>query len=51
MVDWTQAVTVAVTGVISVFLALAILQIAITISGRIIGWLQKRQTKKSNATG
>ena len=51
MIDWSDVLSVAVSGVVSVFLALGLLQVALIISGIIIRKLEdkgKRQFAKSN---
>lgn len=47
MIDWSKAISVAVSGIVSVFLALGILQIAVTVSGYVISQSQKRQKEKA----
>ena len=47
MVDWGAATSVALTGIISVFAVLAVLQITVQVSGIIINsQSQKRQQKQ-----
>jgi len=48
-VDWGKAVLVACTGVISVFLALGILSIALGASGYYFRQSEKRQMEKAGA--
>lgn len=51
MIDWSAVLSVAVSGIISVFLALGLLQVALIISGAIIKRLEdkgKNQFVKSN---
>lgn len=48
-VDWEKAFTVAVTGVISVFLALGILNVVVSFSGYLFQQAAKKQTEKSQA--
>ncbi|OPX90054.1 MAG: hypothetical protein A4E53_01269 [Pelotomaculum sp. PtaB.Bin104] len=50
-VDWTQAVLVALTGVISVFLALGILSLAVGVTGHLLGQSRKGQWGESGKTG
>ncbi len=46
MVDWGQATMVALSGVVSVFAVLLVLQIAVTITGSVTESLAKKQTDK-----
>ncbi|WP_081410910.1 OadG family transporter subunit [Desulfotruncus alcoholivorax] len=46
MVDWEAAAVVAFTGIISVFAVLAVLQIAVQISGSIINSQMKKKQKQ-----
>ncbi|MDD3654173.1 MAG: hypothetical protein PHO01_08335 [Desulfotomaculaceae bacterium] len=48
-VDWGRALLVALTGIVSVFLGLGILDIAVTISGYIFGQSEKRKKEKANS--
>lgn len=47
--DWEKAFTVAVTGVVSVFLALGILNVAVSLSGYFFQQAAKKQAEKSGA--
>ncbi|GBF35264.1 hypothetical protein DCCM_4387 [Desulfocucumis palustris] len=52
MVEWSKALSVATSGIVSVFLALGILQITITISGYSFSQAQKRKAAKiKSSTG
>lgn len=46
MNKWTEALNLAVSGFISVFLALAILQITVILSSKVISGMEKRKAKK-----
>ena len=47
MVDWEAATTVALTGILSVFAVLAVLQITVQLSGSIINsQLRKKQQQQ-----
>lgn len=48
LIEWSKAISVAISGIVSVFLALGILQIAVTVSGYVISQAQKRQAEKAN---
>jgi len=45
MIDWEFAIVVAFTGIISVFLVLGILFIAVTINGNVINYLDQRKSE------
>ncbi|MFZ5632190.1 MAG: OadG family protein [Bacillota bacterium] len=47
--DWEKAFTVAITGIISVFLALGILNLAVSFSGYLFKLAAKREAEKSRA--
>ena len=49
MVDWTSAAVIALTGIISVFLVLGILNLAITATGVIFKKVEARN--KARSTG
>ncbi|HHW44047.1 hypothetical protein GFC01_00645 [Desulfofundulus thermobenzoicus] len=46
MVDWYQALTVAITGIVSVFLALGILSAVVGLAGRLFAQADLRQKQK-----
>jgi len=47
MLDWTKALTVAVTGIVSVFLALGILNLAVSLTGYLFRQGERRQAEKA----
>ena len=47
--DWDKASVVAITGIISVFLALGILNATVSLSGYLFGLAAKKQTEKQKA--
>ncbi|MFZ5645286.1 MAG: hypothetical protein ACOY46_17070 [Bacillota bacterium] len=47
--DWDKALVVAITGIISVFLALGILNAAVSFSGYLFKLAAKKQAEKQNA--
>jgi len=49
MVDWGNATSVALSGIISVFAVLAVLQIAVTVSGKVIEGMAKGQAEKQKS--
>ncbi|WP_347489376.1 OadG family transporter subunit [Desulfoscipio sp. XC116] len=49
MVDWGMATSVALSGIVSVFAVLAVLQIAVQVAGKIIDGQAKKQAQKQNA--
>ncbi|HBX23448.1 MAG TPA: hypothetical protein DEF34_07460 [Desulfotomaculum sp.] len=50
MVDWGAATTVAVSGILSVFAVLMILQISVQTTGWVVTSLDKKKQEKSKAT-
>ncbi len=46
MTDWTSAVVVALTGIISVFLVLGLLNLAVTVTGIIFQRMEKTKLTK-----
>lgn len=54
MVDWSAAVVVMLVGIISVFIVLGLLSIAITVTGLLVNRtsaFQKSKTKEHQSTG
>jgi Na+-transporting methylmalonyl-CoA/oxaloacetate decarboxylase gamma subunit len=49
-VDWSKAVVVACTGIVSVFLALGILNVAVSAAGYIFRQFEKRQMEKAGSS-
>jgi Na+-transporting methylmalonyl-CoA/oxaloacetate decarboxylase gamma subunit len=47
VVDWLNALTIAVTGIVSVFLVLGILSIVVSLSGRYFIRKEKEQPEQS----
>ncbi len=45
--DWEKALIVAATGIVSVFLALGILNLAVSFSGYLFRLAEKRRAEKS----
>ncbi|MDD4168883.1 MAG: OadG family protein [Desulfotomaculaceae bacterium] len=50
-VDWGQAGSIALTGVLSVFLALGFLSLVVGVSGRLLGQSKKGEWGQSGETG
>ncbi len=50
MVDWGTASTVAISGVLSVFAVLIILQISVQITSSVVSSMDKKNQEKSKAT-
>ncbi|AGL03835.1 OadG family transporter subunit [Desulfoscipio gibsoniae] len=49
MVDWGAATSVALSGIVSVFAVLIVLQIGVQITGKVIDSQAKKQTQKQNS--
>lgn len=50
MIDWSNATSVAVSGIVSVFLALGILQMTVSFSGYVIYQAQKKKLTEKEKT-
>ncbi len=50
MVDWGAALTVALSGIISVFVVLILLQISVQGTGAVIKSMEKKNQEKLKAT-
>ncbi|HBV97306.1 MAG TPA: hypothetical protein DEF36_09695 [Desulfotomaculum sp.] len=48
--DWDKASVVAITGILSVFLALGILSAAVSLSGYLFNLAAKKQAEKQKAS-
>ncbi|TYO96555.1 OadG family transporter subunit [Desulfallas thermosapovorans] len=48
MVDWGMAASVAISGIVSVFAVLIMLQIGVQITGMVIDSQAKKQSQKQN---
>lgn len=49
MIDFASAGSVAVSGIVSVFLALGILQITVGITGKVISQLEKKKKETAKS--
>jgi hypothetical protein len=49
LIDWSNAASVAVSGIVSVFLALGILQMSVIATGYVVSQVNKKQSEKAKA--